>query len=93
MPPTLAKIARALGWPPDAIEDILGGAEPPGGWSEQPSQIGADILDRVMTHAMVTATDNATASEIRAAVSIALDELRRQGAISETDGLQPNVTK
>lgn len=93
MPPTLAKIAKALEWQPGTIENILDGAEPPGGWSEASGQVDADLLDRTMSHAMVTATDNVTAAEIRAAVTIALDELRRHGVVTTPNVVQPKATK
>lgn len=95
MPPTLAKLGRALGWPPGTVEAVLDGGEPPGGWVDASSQgqVDARIFESAMRNAMVTAADGVTASEIRAAVNIAMDELRRHGVIFETDGLQPNATK
>jgi transcriptional regulator with XRE-family HTH domain len=91
MPYTLAPIARVLGWPPGAVEAVLNGAEPPGGWQDVPvqQQIDAEHLGSIITNAMVRATEHATAAEIRAATRIALDELRRQGLISKTDDVQP----
>ncbi|MEU0667143.1 helix-turn-helix transcriptional regulator [Streptomyces lavendulocolor] len=90
MPITYARIATALGWPPGSVEAVLNGEAPPG-WSDVSvqQQIDADVLEGVITNAMVRATDNATAAEIRAATKIALDELRRRGLIPETDGVQP----
>ncbi|MDT0306829.1 helix-turn-helix transcriptional regulator [Streptomyces sp. DSM 44917] len=92
MPPTLPKIARALGWPAGAIETILEGADPPGGWTEPAARLDAGLVETVMTQAMVTATNQATAAEIRRAVTIAVDELRRHGVLNEPDDVQPNQT-
>jgi len=91
MPPTLPKIARALGWPPRAIEAILEGGDPPEGWG-RPAVLDAEMLESVMTKAMVTATNHVTAAEMREAIGIAMDELRRLGVFSQTDGVQPNKT-
>ena len=90
MPFTLAPIARVLGWPPGAIEAVLDGAEPPGGWRDVPAQpqIDAERLGAIITNAMVRATEHATAAEIRAATRIAVEEMRRQGLLSTTDAVQ-----
>ncbi|MBK3546448.1 helix-turn-helix transcriptional regulator [Streptomyces sp. MBT60] len=97
MPYTLSPIAAALDWPEGAIDDVLDGAAPPGDeWRDVPveqGQIDAEQLAGIMTHAMVRATEHATAAEIRAAVSAALDEMRKQGLIRETDGVQPSTNQ
>ncbi|WP_428836288.1 helix-turn-helix transcriptional regulator [Streptomyces carpaticus] len=85
MPYTLAKVAKALGWPAGSVEAVLEGSDPPGGWSQASVRIDAGLMEGVITRAMVTATDHATAAEIRAAVGIALDELRQHGVISERE--------
>jgi transcriptional regulator with XRE-family HTH domain len=90
MPYTLAKVAGALGWPPGTVEVVLDGGDPPGGWQSTPVQLPADLVDGIMTRAMVRATNHTTSAEIREAVKIALDELRRHGVLSETDGVQPH---
>ncbi|MEV5261791.1 helix-turn-helix domain-containing protein [Streptomyces anulatus] len=97
MPYTLGRIAAALGWPEGAVDAVLDGAAPPGeGWRDVPAdqgQIDAERLAGIMTNAMVRATEHATAAEIRAATKIALDELRKQGLIAETDGVQPSTNQ
>ncbi|KPL29097.1 hypothetical protein JI76_28695 [Streptomyces anulatus] len=97
MPYTLSRIAAALGWPEGAVDAVLDGAAPPGdGWRNVPAdqgQIDAERLAGIMTNAMVRATEHATAAEIRAATKIALDELRKQGLIAETDGVQPSTNQ
>ncbi len=97
MPYTLGRIAAALGWPEGAVDAVLDGAAPPGeGWRDVPveqGQIDAEQLAGIMTNAMVRATEHATAAEIRAATKIALDELRKQGIIRETDGVQPSTNQ
>ncbi|MFI2314132.1 hypothetical protein AMK17_25170 [Streptomyces sp. CB00072] len=97
MPYTLGRIAAALGWPEGAVDAVLDGAAPPGeGWRDAPveqGQIDAEQLAGIMTNAMVRATEHATAAEIRAATKIALDELRKQGIIRETDGVQPSTNQ
>jgi transcriptional regulator with XRE-family HTH domain len=94
MPITLTPVAQALGWPAGTTDAVLGGAEPPDsdGWRDVPAPqklLDAEQVEGIMTNAMVRATEHATAAEIRAATKIALDELRRHGVISETDGRQP----
>lgn len=81
MPYTIPAIAKALGWPPSAVEAILGGAEPPGGWKDTQIQslIDAERLETILAGAMVRASDNVTPAEIKRATRIALDEMRRQG--------------
>jgi transcriptional regulator with XRE-family HTH domain len=91
MPYTISPIARVLGWPPGAVDAVLEGAEPPGGWRDVSvqQQIDAECIAAAITNAMVRATEHATAAEIRDATRIALEELRRKGLISETGIVQP----
>lgn len=91
MPFTLGRIAAALGWPRGSIDAVLDGADPPGGWKDisVQGQLSAGHLEGILTSAMVRAMDGATGTEIRNATKIAMDELRRQGLIRETDGVQP----
>ncbi|WP_327329882.1 helix-turn-helix domain-containing protein [Streptomyces sp. NBC_01201] len=95
MPYTLGRIAAALGWPEDAVTAVLDGSAPPGdGWQDAPvpqQLIDEEQLAGIMTNAMVRATEHATAAEIRTATKIALDELRRQGVIGETNRVQPSL--
>lgn len=83
MPYTVPAIAKAVGWPQGSVEAVLEGAEPPTGWKDTPAQqyVDAEAIESGMTHAMVRASDGATAAEIKAAVKAAMDELRRQGLI------------
>lgn len=91
MPYTIGPVARVLGWPPGAIEAVLAGAEPPGGWRDVPvqPQIDAARFESIITNAMVRATEHTTAAEIREATRIALEEMRRHGLITTTDAVQP----
>ena len=90
MPYTLTPIARELGWPVGTVDEILAGGAAPG-WRdvEVRPQVDAAAVESAISSAMVRATDNATAAEIRRAVDLALDELRRAGVVPETDGAQP----
>lgn len=83
MPYTVPAIATALGWPTGAIDAVLEGAEPPGGWEDIPVQplIDAERLETTLAGAMVRAIEGASSAEIKKAVRIALDELRRQGLV------------
>jgi transcriptional regulator with XRE-family HTH domain len=94
MPITLAPVAQALGWPTGAAAAVLEGEAPPdSGWRDVPvaqHQLDEERVAGIMTNAMVRATEHATAAEIRAATKIALDELRRQGLLSETNSVQPS---
>jgi transcriptional regulator with XRE-family HTH domain len=90
MPYTLAPIARVLGWPAGAVDSVLAGGDPPGGWRTVPVEIEDDQVESVIANAMVRATDNVTSAEIRKAAKIALDDLRRRGLLRETDGAQRN---
>lgn len=83
MPYTVPAIAAALGWPDGAVDAVLNGEEPPGGWKDVSVQfvIDEEQFEAILTNAMVRATDNVTSAEIRAATKIALDELRRQGLL------------
>ncbi|MFI1889883.1 helix-turn-helix domain-containing protein [Streptomyces jumonjinensis] len=92
MPYTIGAIAAALGWPNDAVGIILDGGAPPEGWTDAPAPQGAIKAERVetiLTAAMVRATSTSTAAEIRAATKIALDALRKEGLLFETDDMQP----
>lgn len=92
MPYSIGKIAAALGWPEGGVEAVLDGAAPPdAGWQDVPvrQQLAEEKLEGILTSAMVRAMSGTPAAEIRAATKIALDEMRRQGLIGETDGVQP----
>ena len=91
MPYTVPAIASALGWSTGTVESVLDGAEPPGGWQQVSVQplVDAERMEGILTTAWVRATDDVTSAEIKNAVKIALDEMRRQGLLSETDGVQP----
>lgn len=95
MPITLAPVAQTLGWPAGAAAAVLEGEEPPdGGWRDVPvpqQQLDEERVAGIMTNAMVRATEHATAAEIRAATKIAVDELRRQGLLFETNSVQPST--
>lgn len=98
MPTTIGPIAATLGWPIGAVDTVLEGGEPPtvevaDGWQDVPvqQQIDAELLEGVITSAIVRATDSVTSAEIRAATKIALDELRRQGYLAETNSVQPST--
>lgn len=84
MPYTIGPLAHVLGWPPGAVDAVLSGQDPPGGWRDVPvqAQIDEARLGAIITSAMVRATEHATAAEIRAATQIAIEELRRQGLIA-----------
>lgn len=90
MPYTLAPIAKALDWPAGAVDSLLEGGEPPGGWQNVRAQIDDDTVAAILTNAIVRATDNATAAEIRKATQLALDDLRRHGFLSDTERVQLN---
>ncbi|WP_405794047.1 helix-turn-helix domain-containing protein [Streptomyces sp. NBC_01506] len=92
MPYSIDKIAAALGWPEGAVEAVLDGAAPPdGGWQDVSvqRQLAEERVEGILTSAMVRAMSGTSAAEIRAATKIALDELRKQGFIAETHGVQP----
>lgn len=98
MPTTIGPIATALGWPAGSIDAVLEGGEPLAvevvdGWQDVPvqQQIDAELMEGVITSAIVRATDSVTSAEIRAATKIALDELRRQGYLAETNSVQPST--
>jgi DNA-binding XRE family transcriptional regulator len=88
MPYTVPAIAAALGWPAGTVDAVLEGAEPPDGWQQVSVQpiVDAERLESIMTTAIVRAMDGATGAEIKQAVKNAMDELRRQGVLRETDG-------
>lgn len=83
MPYTIPAIAKALGWPPGAPEQVLDGGEIPGGWTDTPVQrlIDEERLGEILTNSMVRHVDTATSAEIKAATAAALDALRREGLI------------
>lgn len=98
MPTTLGPIATALGWPAGSVDKVLDGGDPPTapsaeGWRDVSvqQQIDDEQFAGIMTTAMVRATENTTSAEIRAATRIALDELRRQGYLTETNRVQPST--
>ena len=84
MPYTLAPMAKALGWPSGAVDAVLAGAEPPGGWQDVRVEVTDDQVEAVISNAMVRALDNVTSAEIRKATKIALDDLRRRGLLRES---------
>lgn len=90
MPQTLAPIARALGWPAGGVELVLAGSEPPGGWQDIRVEIADEEVAAILTNAMVRATDNATATEIRKAAEIAVADLRRRGFLAELNDAHQN---
>ena len=83
MPYTIPAIAKALGWPDGAVDTVLEGGAPPGGWVDFSVQkeVNAERLEADLTHANVRALDNATSAEIKAATKAALDVLRQHGLI------------
>lgn len=83
MPQTIYPIAKALGWPEGAIDNILSGGAPPGEWSnvDVQAQIDEERLEADLTQAFVRASDKATGPEIREGVKAALDVLRQHGLI------------
>lgn len=93
MPPSIGKIAAALGWPEGGVDAVLEDAGAPAGdsWQDVPARqhLAGGAVEGILTSAMVRAMTDTPAAEIRAAAQIALDELRRQGFIAETDGAQP----
>ncbi|MFY0511843.1 hypothetical protein ACOMD4_15875 [Streptomyces anulatus] len=99
MPITLPPIAAALGWKQGSVDAVLDGGDPlvdsseSGQWRDVSvqQQLDEERLAGIMTTAMVRATEHATAAEIRAATKIALDELRRQGYLPETNSVQPST--
>ncbi|MGW9249706.1 helix-turn-helix transcriptional regulator [Streptomyces badius] len=99
MPITLGPIATALGWRAGSIEAVLAGEEPivdspDGEWQSVPADqrvLEAEHLEGIMMNSMVRAMKNTPSGEIRAATQIALDELRRQGYLPETNSVQPST--
>lgn len=83
MPYTVTQVATALGWPAGTVEAVLDGADPPGGWKDVPVQalLDAEQVETIFAGAMVRATTSTTPAEIKKAVRIALDEMRRQGLV------------
>lgn len=92
MPPSIGKIAAALGWPEGGVDAVLGGGAPPdAGWQDVPAPLAGTAVEGILTNAMVRAMSGTPAAEIRAAAKIAVDEMRRQGLIAETNGVQPTA--
>lgn len=83
MPYTLTAIAKTLGWPVGSVDAVLGGAPPPGGWQDVSVPVDEETVVGILTSAIVRATDNVTAAEIRNATQLAIDELRRRGIIRD----------
>lgn len=83
MPYTIPAVAKALGWPDGAVDSVLDGGAPPGGWVDVSVQkhVDAERLEADLTHAYVRASDSATGAEIKAATKAALDVLRQHGLI------------
>ena len=83
MPQSIYPIAKALGWPDGAVDDVLDGGAPPGGWSDVSVQKQVDEarLEADLTHANVRVLGGASGAEIEAATKAALDVLRQHGLI------------
>lgn len=83
MPYTIPAIANALGWPDGAVNNVLDGGAPPGGWVDVSVQKQVDEarLEADITHANVRALRGASGAEIEAATKAALDVLRQHGLI------------
>lgn len=83
MPITLHPIARALGWPDGAVEEVLAGAEQPGDYQDVGVQPLVDVerFETIISGAMVRALKGVSTDDIRAATKIALDALHRDGLI------------
>lgn len=83
MPYTVPAIAKALGWPDGAVDAVLEGGAPPGGWNDVSVQrdITDEQLEVEMTHAMVRATNDVTSAEMKRATKAAMDVLRQHGLI------------
>jgi hypothetical protein len=88
MPYTLPAIAAALGWPTGRVDQVLDDQDPSTGWRSVgvQAEIDADELESIITNAMVRATENATAAQIRDAARIAVAEMRKRGMIPPGDG-------
>jgi len=85
MPPTIGKIARALGWGRGAVEAVLEGGQPSGEWRDISAPMPSKRLAAIFTNAMIRGTDTMTAAQIRTVTEIAIDQLREEGFISEED--------
>lgn len=75
LPPTLSKIAEALGWAPEMPYGVLEGRIAVEPAFEAPSLLGEDEIRQVVTGAMVAATD-VGAAEIREVVRLVVNDLR-----------------
>jgi transcriptional regulator with XRE-family HTH domain len=82
MPYTIAKIARTLGWPSGAVDAVLDGEAPPGGWQDIPVLIDSAQVSAIVTDAMIRATNSITSAEIRAVTDIVVREFRKGGWIN-----------
>jgi len=94
MPYTIGRIASALSWPEGSVDAVLDGSPPPGdGWQDVPvqAQVDAEVASGIIVNAMVRATSQPPSDEIKEATRLALDEFRRLGLITETDGVQPST--
>lgn len=89
MPQTLAPIAKALGWPVGRVDAVLADTEPENAWQTLGVAIDDAQLERILTNAMVRAMTDTPSAEIRNAVRIAVDDLRRHGALDKTNDAQP----
>lgn len=92
MPFTIGKIANALGWPVGAVDAVLNGDAPPGGWQDIPVRIGSAQVSAIVTDAMIRATDSITSAEIRAVTKIVVAELRKGGLITNEEGADATKT-
>lgn len=83
IPITLHPIAKALGWPDDAVDNVLEGGDPPETWKDVSVQhhVSAERLEEIIGSAMLRTLDSASPAEIRAATAAALDAFRREGLI------------
>jgi len=94
MPYTIAKIASTLGWPVGAVDAVLEGEAPPGGWQDVAVRIDPARVSTILTEAMIRATDNITAAEIRAVTQAAIAQLRAEGIIQDDNTEEhANATK
>ncbi|WP_405964806.1 helix-turn-helix domain-containing protein [Streptomyces sp. NBC_00723] len=86
VPPSLAKVERALGWVPGSGVDILDGASGPvllreGGGGFQVTEIPEGELEEAVTMSVIAATDDLTAREIRDLARRITEELKKRRAL------------
>jgi transcriptional regulator with XRE-family HTH domain len=83
LPQSLYPIVKALGLPDTWIDDVLAGKSPPGEWRDVDVQgdVDEERLEADLTHALVRASEHASAAEIKASTRAALDVLRQHGLI------------